>query len=182
MPCPPGTWKRAPQTPWKGASLREGWREGLGSRGLSGRGSVTPLTSAAPATFPLIGASAQTLIGQFLRPLGPRKGSLDSSIGPAHTTRKYVEEGKETSGRKTRAPQCFLGIVVVGALRVHWVFIYLFTYLFIHLFICLCVCLFMSEREKEREDKWEDHGKERENLQQAVCAAQSLTLGSISPP
>ena len=45
-----------------------------------------PPTSAVPTAFPLIGACAQTLIGQFPRSLGLRKASRDSCLGPAHTT------------------------------------------------------------------------------------------------
>lgn len=75
----------------EGAGLGEGRREGLGCTWLSWRGSVTPPTTAAPATFALIGASAQMLIGQLPRPLRPRRCSLDNSLGPAHTTRKIAE-------------------------------------------------------------------------------------------
>ena len=45
-----------------------------------------PPGSALLTTFPLIGASAHTLIGQFPRSLGLREESLDRSSGPAHTT------------------------------------------------------------------------------------------------
>jgi len=60
---PPTTTKPGPQALAGRASLGEGKTAWIHC--AQGRGSETPRTSAALTTFPLIGASAQTLIGQF---------------------------------------------------------------------------------------------------------------------